>query len=347
MKRHQTVVMLLTCTLLAGGGCRVMSEGHPAAEATYVGFALDGYPITEERLHGLAGPQGQRPDMVMFYLQWPSPANLAGSDFPTESVEAIHDAGSMPCITWEPMYIEGGEEKTIQASVVTNGTYDAYIRTFARQAADWGKPVLVRFAHEMNISRYHWGTSEADYGPDSPRLYTALFRYVVELCRDAGNTNILWVFCPNAESVPAPSQEDATTWNRMLSYYPGDAYVDVLGVDGYNWGLSRNTKEHGWTSRPKTFRDIFEKPVRELTIVAPQKPVIVFETASVGDTSEKSEWLRKAFNASADLDIHGIIWFQVDKETYWTLPVEVLYGLKKSTAAQGRNIHQWIKGIQK
>lgn len=347
MNCYGGMFILLASTLLVSGGCRAAGSGHLTPEAPFIGFALDGYPITAERVSGLADATGRVPDLLMFYLQWPSLDSRTVAGFPAKSVEAIRDAGAMPCITWEPMYIENGREKTIPAATITNGNYDAYIRNFAQQAADWGKPVLVRFAHEMNISRYHWGTSETDYGPESPEIYKELFRYVVTLCRDAGNTNILWVFCPNAESVPVPSEESGTTWNAMRNYYPGGAYVDVLGLDGYNWGTSRNQKEHGWTSRPQMFKAIFEIPARELMGIAPRKPLFVFETASVGTASDKEKWLRGAFRACSDLGIYGIVWFQVDKETDWTLPVDVRNGLRDLTSSNNGDIHEWIKGVQK
>ena len=347
MKRRFAGALLMCSLLISAVGCSGTGKDLIADNALYTGFALDGYPITVKRLAGLAGREGQQPDIVMFYLQWPSPADIDGAGFPSASVRAIRDTGALACITWEPMHIESGEEKTIPVSAVTNGAYDAYIRTFARQAADYGNPVVVRFAHEMNISRYHWGTLEKGYGSRSPGVYRELFRYVVDLCRDEGGTNILWVFCPNAESAPAPSEENATTWNTIHNYYPGGAYVDILGLDGYNWGFSRNKKEHGWTSRPQTFATIFEKPARQIRKLAPQKPLIIFETASAGNTSEKSDWLSEAFKASTILDIHGIIWFQADKETGWALPVDVFYGLRIRADIQGGNIYNWIKRLQK
>ena len=41
---------------------------------------------------------------------------------------------------------------------------------------------------------------------------------------------MVWVFCPNVDSVPGDA------WNQWSNYYPGDAYVDWMGFDGYNWG---------------------------------------------------------------------------------------------------------------
>lgn len=327
MTRRVAAGWLALCLLTTACGCHVAAERAAREPAVQFGFALDGYPLSTERLRTLAAPGHAFPDLVVFYLQWPAPALRDAAGFPTASVEAIRAAGAMPCITWEPMYIEDGSEHTIPVADITNGTYDAFIRTFAEQATAWGFPVLVRFAHEMNLSRYHWGTAASAYGPDSPNTYVAMFRHVVRICRQAGNTNLRWVFCPNAESVPSGAGND---WNSFTRYYPGHDYVDVVGLDGYNWGASRNQAEHGWTSRPRTFHEIFADPARTLRPLAPGKPLFVFETASVGSPAEKRAWLQAALSDCAALDINGLVWFQVNKELDWTVPVTAALGARQA-----------------
>ena len=58
----------------------------------------------------------------------------------------------------------------------------------------WGKPVIIRFAHEMNLNEYHWGTLEAEYGQKSPEIYIKMFRYVVQFFKDEKVDNVLWAF---------------------------------------------------------------------------------------------------------------------------------------------------------
>lgn len=283
------------------------------------GFALDGYPITEQKLQEVEEETGIRPDIIVFFLQWPDGPDAAASDFPRESLEAIWRRGAIPCITWEPMYYKDGKEIMISHAQLLNGEYDRYIRRFAEDAAKWGRPVLIRFAHEMNISRYHWGTEENDYGPKNPSIYKRMFRYVVEIFRKAGARNVLWVFCPNAESVPNTSYDPSAIWNTVSGYYPGDKYVDILGVDGYNWGTTQKKEKHGWESRWRTFGDIFGPPCSELRAVAPLKPLIVFETATTGHGGSKTEWIADAVSASGRLGIEAIVWFQSNKEVDWRI----------------------------
>ncbi|NLT22083.1 MAG: endoglucanase [Syntrophorhabdus sp.] len=286
------------------------------------GFALDGYPITPARIEGLEAATGLHPDMVVFFLQWPPLEDGSSGEFPLESLEAITATGALPCITWEPMFVMAGREIAIPHADVLGGRYDRYIERFAEKARSWRKPLLMRFAHEMNLKRYHWGTTENKYGPESPVIYRKMYRYVVEIFKRSGAGNVLWVFCPNAESVPGTTFDPSASWNVLSAYYPGDDYVDILGVDGYNWGTTRKKEIHGWESGWRSFREIFEAPVAELKGLSPsarQKPLVVFETATVGTGGNKNEWIRDAMSASGRLGIEGIVWFQSDKEVDWRI----------------------------
>lgn len=83
-------------------------------------------------------------------------------------------------------------------------------------------PILFRPFHEQNGSWFWWGaplTKTSDY--------IALYRYTVEYLRDrAGVHNFLYVFSPNG-----PFAGDERTY---LATYPGDEYVDILGMDQYD-----------------------------------------------------------------------------------------------------------------
>ncbi|MDX1531405.1 MAG: glycosyl hydrolase, partial [Rhodothermales bacterium] len=74
--------------------------------------------------------------------------------------------------------------------------------------------------------------------------------------------NVAWVWSPNVVSVPD------TPDNDMHRYYPGDAYVDWVGLDGYNFG-DHHDEWHRWQS----FAEVFEAPLAELESRFPRKPV--------------------------------------------------------------------------
>jgi hypothetical protein len=315
--RRILFLFLIAAVIISAPSCGASGTGP-----SMWGFALDGYPITREKLKDIEGATGLASDMIVFFLQWPSVEDPSDREFPRESLEAITAAGALPCITWEPMYIRDGKEVAISYKDILDGRYDDYITWFAEQARSWKKPLLIRFAHEMNLKRYHWGTAEDEYGPESPAVYRKIYRHVVEIFRKCGAGNILWVFCPNAESVPNETHYASASWNVLSAYYPGDSYIDILGIDGYNWGTTRKKGIHGWESRWKSFREIFEAPVRELRAVSPaarSKPLVVFETATVSTGGDKNEWIRDALSAAGKLGIDGIVWFQFHKEVDWRI----------------------------
>ncbi len=293
MRKAFGVILLM---LLIYPGC-----SRSGKHELLLGFALDGYPIEQQRLLELQDRTGIKAELINFYLQWPE----KGGKFvlPVSSLEAIHQYGAMPCLTWEPPFIRKDKLAAIHYREVIDHHYDDYMREFAAALKSWGKPLMLRFGHEMNLSEYHWGTSAADYGPESPKVYVEMFQYLVNFFRESGAANVLWVFCPNADSVPNQP------WNKASLYYPGDEYVDILGMDGYNWGNEISTS--------RSFKEIFLPMYTELRSISDNKPIIVFETASAID---QLQWLHEALATAEQWNLMGIIWFQVDKEMLWSLP---------------------------
>jgi len=174
----------------------------------------------------------------------------------------------------------------------------------------------------MNLSRYHWGTEGEKYGPESPRIYRKMFRYVVKAFREEGTNNALWVFCPNAESIPNPDHEEDAEWNRAANYYPGDEWVDVMGMDGYNWGTARTVAVDGWDSRWLSFHEIFSPLRNELLELAPDKPLCVMETASVTEGGDRRKWIKDGLQTATKWELDAVVWFQVEKEFDWRLTPE-------------------------
>lgn len=299
------------------------------------GLALDGHPITATAIDEARQNIDWPVSMIVFFLQWPADKAPA---FPTQSILAIQAAGAVPVISWEPMTLEGGEERTIDARDILSGAWDEYIDGFARSARNNTGRIILRFAHEMNLARYHWGSDKGSFGPDSPALYKAMFRHVRERFRLQGADNVLFAFCPNAESLPHPVR-DSATWNTASAYYPGDEAVDVLGMDGYNWGTVFTTATHGWDSRFTTFADIFEPLRKELRALAPTKPLIVFETASVTRGGDKTAWVEDAVKTAKRWGLAGLCWFQANKEQDWRLTSGIdvirLQSLAKGFASGG------------
>jgi beta-mannanase len=230
---------------------------------------------------------------VLWYVHW-------GEAFPVEEVQTVYANGSIPLITWEPWITDPAGA----LEAISSGRHAAYIREFMRTARDQGKPLLLRFAHEMNGNWYPWDGYHNGADPGAADKYKRAWSYIYSVRRDLKADNVKLAWCPNNTSLPEES------WNKASQYYPGDEYVDWVGMDGYNWGYGR------WTDFDAVFGDIY----RELTALT-QKPLMIGEFASAEQGGSKAEWIKDAFSAikSKYPGVKLFCWFNINKERDWRI----------------------------
>ena len=130
-------------------------------------------------------------------------------------------------MTWEPSdYRLGTNQPRYALSRIIAGDFDGYIRSWAKAAKAWGKPFMLRFAQEMNGNWNPWGVA---VNGNKPGQYVQAYRHIHKLFTSVGATNVIWVWSPNILYPGGAS---------LSSVYPGNPYVNWIGVDGYNWGTS-------------------------------------------------------------------------------------------------------------
>ncbi len=173
---------------------------------------------------------------------------------------------------------------------VNNGSQDEVISSAARRLADHGRPMLLRWAWEMNGDWFaEW--DGAHNGKD-PAAYARAFRRIHRIFRDAGADNVAFVWSPNWNSAPD------VPWNRMERYYPGDAYVDWVGVSGYNFSAE---------SPGTLFRHV-------VSAYGGRKPIMLSETAAIehGGRS-KADWIGdlSAYVRKTPA-VGAVVWFDTD-----------------------------------
>jgi hypothetical protein len=96
-----------------------------------------------------------------------------------------------------------------------------------------------------------------------------------------------------------------------MDYYPGDAYVDWTGVDGYNWG----TTNGGWQTFQQVFREIYP------LLAAKKKPIMIGEMSCAQVGGDKGKWIDEiipTLRASFPL-IKCLVWFDINKEADWRI----------------------------
>jgi beta-mannanase len=207
------------------------------------------------------------------------------TEFPSDHELWTVANGRIPMITWEPT--------DTRLAGIANGRWDEVIRARAEAARAFGLPFFLRFAHEMNGNWYPWS---GYYNGRDPRRYVAAWRHVHDLFSEAGATNVIWVWSPHWKSFPT------RRWNNFRRYYPGDAYVDWVGIDGYNHGPARWWK---WQSFDSLIRDVYGT-------YAVRKPIMVSETSSVERGGSKAKWIAGMTGAiKRYIRIRAVVWFHL------------------------------------
>jgi hypothetical protein len=248
--------------------------------------------------------------IVSFYQAWGDHPDQAA--FPIRTAETINRLGSIPLITWEPWVKDFDETRRTNLpplaqreyaslAAIAHGDYDFYIAAWAAGAARYGKPIFLRFAHEMNDPyRYPWGPQNGNRPDD----FIAAWKHVHLVFQKASATNVLWVWSPHV-SMP---------WFEY--YYPGDEWVDWIGTGILNYG-----DVAPW-SRWWTFHQIMEKAYP--TLLKLNKPLMIAEFGTLTSGGDAARWyadalrdIREKYTAT-----HAVVFFnQTQDVTLSTTPL--------------------------
>lgn len=287
MRRQYVLIFLLVFICGCGGSTTVT----PAATSTCaVGAFVNGM----DNIPSFQATIGKKLAVVLWYVHWPTA-------FPSSEADTVVANGSVPLITWEPWISDSAG--TLEA--IAAGSYESYVREFIQAAKNWGKPILLRFAHEMNGNWYPWdGWHNRNEGEEEEvgERYKRAWIYIYNVREELKADNVSLVWCVNNTNLPVAS------WNAIEAYYPGDQYVDWVGMDGYNWGYSR------WQSFDSVFGEVYAK----LTALT-SKPLLIGEFASSDQGGDKAGWITDAFAKieSNYPKIKLFCWFNINKERDW------------------------------
>ncbi len=218
------------------------------------------------------------------------------SEVPLNQIRQAQQAGHVVMITLEPFEVESSYNPAYSIIV---GDIDDDLRRWARQLDRLDQPVMLRFMHEMNGNWYPWSVGHGGGGRNSPAHVINAYRHAWQIFQDEGATDVQWVWSPNT---------GAPVGVNYASLYPGDQYVDIVGLDGYNGGSDLG-RFGGW----KSFREIFESSLEEVAQLT-DRPVIIAETSSAEGGGDKAAWISNMFKfLETRSDVTALLWFQVDK----------------------------------
>lgn len=250
------------------------------------------------KLMKLEVQMGQRFKFLLYYH------HLFGSvpiDTVVKGLQSAYDNGYITELT-----LQTGDYNQDNAMYdILNGEYDDYFTRYAQAIAKFEHPVLLRFGNEMNGD---WCIYSAWHTGKDTEIYKKCYRYIHEIFDKNGANNVLWVWNPNEKSFPN------FTWNAMELYYPGNEYVDIVGLTGYNTGTYY--KGESWRSFDEIYGNMYQSYRNMFS-----QPLMITEFACSGIGGDKAAWIADMFQQLHKYpDIKVAIWWN---GCDWAVPGEV------------------------
>jgi beta-mannanase len=249
---------------------------------------------------------GRRLDIVHIYTAW----GEEWGAYNGETVRQLHSAtsnGRRALITWEPWVLgQGADQDKFALRRIAAGSFDDYIRRWARGLRDFPSITYLRPMHEMNGDWYSWcigvnGNSVGDYIRAWRRMWVIFAQEQV--------SNVRWIWCPYAA--------DSSASNMFELAYPGDRYVDLLGLDVYNWGTgARSDCKVGESNMWRTVTECLAPSYRRISSLASQ-PIWLPEIGCAEQGGDKSQWFRDLLDSPDYGRISALVFFDADKERDW------------------------------
>jgi hypothetical protein len=253
----------------------------PAPGQKYFGVAAPGAPRVPSVLHGVGvDAGGVAPNLVEYFVNWTQ-------DYDAQKVRSAYAQHAFPVITWEPWAgaALGTTQPGYSLATIVDGRHDPYIRTFAQAVKDHGWPLALRLGHEMNGHWYPWAERN---GVNHPGQFAAAWKHVHAVFQEVGADNVIWIWAPNTLRGADPVS--------LRSLYPGDAYVDWIGMSAYD--VTEWTADH-----------LIGPTLTEIRTFT-RRPLLITETGAQPG-AQKAPWTTDFFAWLARRpDVLGFVWFE-------------------------------------
>ncbi len=306
------------------GGLKLQVPGQGTYHAAFPGFVTEDEepaPATIEKIEEFESLAGKEIVWAYFSNEWTD-----GIHFPKADVCAIHQSGKVPFVRLMPRNRDMEFKELLDCVAppdfvpaykmqdFIDGRYDVPLRQWAHEAKATGVPLLAQFGVEVNgcwfswNGKWHGGGQANGYGdptfPDGPERFRDAYRHVVDLFRDEGTDNITWFFHINYDSSPGDN------WNHFANYYPGDDYIDWIGVSIYG----AQDSDADWYTFDELFQGVYYN-LNQTAVISRTKPIAILEMGVVEGhpAGVKSVWITEALTtirAGTYPRLKGISWWQ-------------------------------------
>jgi Glycosyl hydrolase family 26 len=251
--------------------------------APYFGLSTPQAPWSRSELNAISAKAGAHPTLIEFFVTWTQ-------EFRPDAVSMCYSQHALPLLSWEPWagLKSGPNQPAFALRRIISGAYDAYITRFAQAIRAQRWPVALRFAHEMNGNWYPWSESQSG---NRPGEYVQAWRHVHDIFTRVGATNVIWVWSPNIIR-PVPQI-------NLTDLYPGDSYVDWVGMVGYD-------------AQELTAGQVFDPTIARIRMFT-HKPLLITETGT-GPSAWKAAWTTSLFTwLRKHRDVVGFTWFELSR----------------------------------
>lgn len=220
-------------------------------------------------------------------------------EFPMEFMQENYQNGRLVELTYQVTESNNENLTGYTPNIdMYRGVKDEEIRKIARAAKEFGHPFLFRLNNEMNSDWVSYGgvTNMSD-----PEIFIANWQRFYRIFEEEGAHNVIWIFNPNDRNHPP------CDWNNFLAYYPGNEYVQMIGVTGYNNGTYYE-QERG--EQWREFEAIYDAVDEAYQPFFSKFPWIITEFSSSSVGGNKAKWIDNMFSCIDKYkNIKIAVWF--------------------------------------
>lgn len=261
-------VAICLANALAGSPCVDL----PPPNKLYHGFYWDGvgtdkhdpteHDVTPEDVARYEQAIGKKTAWIYFSDNW-----FESPKFPATMCGWIRDLGKIPYVRLmlRSDVDQKHAEKIFSLQKIIAGEFDVDLREWARDAKNFGSPILIEWGTEPNGKWFSWNGSWNGGAGEGPRRYIAAYRHIVDLMRAEGADNLQWVWHVNWFDEPERK------WNAFENYFPGENYCDWVALSAYG-PITPMTRD-GTESLRFKLRKVYPRLIK----LAPGKPIIIAE----------------------------------------------------------------------
>ena len=224
-------------------------------------------PGSYTQLNQFTQDTGVHPAIVSYYSQW-------WMAFQTGFADEARAHGAEVLVQMQP--------RQVSCQTVSSGAADSYLEQYASQVKAFRYPVILSFGQEMNGNWYPWGE-----GGCAADAFTTAWKHIVTVFRAAGADNVTWLWDPN---VQYPGGAPLRDW------WPGSAYVDLVGLDGY------------YAYPADTFSSLFLPSINAIRSFT-DKPLLIAESGVTA--MDGTGRLKDLYTGAADTRAVGVVYFDV------------------------------------